>query len=85
MAHPAPAFAGDVSVGVSLALKQLYVRSWCGCNVEERKKGEKKKSFCHSSLLFKQIKGVSDCPSHSDNNLAALSSCAVSVCHSLPR
>lgn len=45
MAHPAPAFPGDVSVGVSLALKQLYVRSWCGCNVEERKKGEKKKAF----------------------------------------
>lgn len=43
MAHLAPAFTGDVSVGVSLPLKQLYVCSWCGCNAEERKKGEKKK------------------------------------------
>lgn len=82
MAHPAPAFAGDVSVGVSLALKQLYVRSWCGCNVEERKKGEKKKSFCHSSLLFKQISKGSATVLHtaittSQPSPAVLSACVI--------
>lgn len=80
MAHLAPDFPGDVSIGVSLPLKQLCVCSWCGSNVEERKKGEKEKSFCHSSLLFKQISKGSAPVLHTEITTSQPSPAVLSAC-----